>query len=721
MDMDSDLDLGSATLGGGFRVRPMTQAFPLTFKDVITLQELVYNLRTWCYQLGPELAKELNRIIDEVNRELTRQDEDIKGTKDSWENLFNAFMANVIEELEALNDQAMSNLIKTPTSLTRVELNKLYATKTALDALNELVTTGRLSVSGVGKSIEDKTVDVFVPIQNNFVKIGVDSLANIDTSIVSSDGGVVAIGRKALGDATNVDKSIAIGTNAMRNTQKSLDNTAIGDSALRNVSADKAEYDQSSTAGTRNVAIGGNAGRFVTGGSQHTFMGRNAGQNVDGGAGIVAIGNGASAGRCPVGLSGTVENWAPVAPGDANTQNIVAVGNWAASRNTSQNITAVGAYALTNSVGALDNVAVGANSLRRIDENRFLTGDLYDNTVRTGTYTQTGNTLTLNIANNGVSIGDIVVFKLLDGASKTFANDDVFAEVLTKPSASVVTVRHPVARSAGGAVRLAGFAKSGTAGNHSNSNTAVGSASLAFLNGGLGGNTAIGSDSGRNIKTGGNNTSLGYNSMRGISEASEINVSDNTAIGNGSLYEISDGMGGNSMLGYRSGLNLREGNNNTFIGRLAGAETFTGEPLRKVTGSTALGAGSSVSGDNQVQLGSSVTTTYAYGAIQNRSDIRDKSEVRDTVLGLGFIESVRPVDFKYNYREGEGVGARFHHGVIAQEISEIIKTTGVDFGGYQDHTLSGGADVMSVGYTEFIGPLIKAVQELSARVKELEG
>ena len=33
--------------------------------------------------------------------------------------------------------------------------------------------------------------------------------------------------------------------------------------------------------------------------------------------------------------------------------------------------------------------------------------------------------------------------------------------------------------------------------------------------------------------------------------------------------------------------------------------------------------------------------------------------------------------------------------------------------------MSGGKDVMSIGYEEFIAPLIKAVQELTAQNKEL--
>ena len=45
---------------------------------------------------------------------------------------------------------------------------------------------------------------------------------------------------------------------------------------------------------------------------------------------------------------------------------------------------------------------------------------------------------------------------------------------------------------------------------------------------------------------------------------------------------------------------------------------------------------------------------------------------------------------------------------------------GVDFGGFQDHTVNGGCDVQSLGYDEFIAPLIRAVQQLAAKNEALE-
>ena len=182
-----------------------------------------------------------------------------------------------------------------------------------------------------------------------------------------------------------------------------------------------------------------------------------------------------------------------------------------------------------------------------------------------------------------------------------------------------------------------------------------------------------------------------------------------------------------------------------------------------------MGRGAQVTGQNQVQLGNSTTTTYAYGAVQNRSDKRDKTDVHNSDLGLEFIQKLRPVKFRWDYRDdyinelfpkpkredfidksvvneaayaqalqahqaerhafmqnpderkdGSKARQRYHYGLIADELKGTLDELGVDFGGYQDHGINGGMCVKSVGYEELISPLIKAVQELSAQVDDLK-
>src|SRR3546814_14636923 len=96
----------------------------------------------------------------------------------------------------------------------------------------------------------------------------------------------------------------------------------------------------------------------------------------------------------------------------------------------------------------------------------------------------------------------------------------------------------------------------------------------------------------------------------------------------------------------RSGYNNSTGASNSALG------TNAGRPATSTYDNwTCLGANSVVTGANQVQLGDSATTSYVYGTVQNRSDARDKADIRDTQLGLDFIKALRPVDYRWDMRE----------------------------------------------------------------------
>ena len=270
--------------------------------------------------------------------------------------------------------------------------------------------------------------------------------------------------------------------------------------------------------------------------------------------------------------------------------------------------------------------------------------------------------------------------------------------------------------------------------------------------------------------------SLNYNIAIGsnaISQFDEYNsdITDNIAIGNNSLQSFIVGTG-NIAIGTNSLQNMTNGGLNIFIGVQSGMlvgnqdanvgigfntlqkcgdnNTAIGyQSLRNIEGfsnCSGLGNNSNVTASNQVQLGDSNTTTYIYGSVQNRSDRRDKANIQDIDLGLDFIKKLKPRKFKWDYRENYGIidkdgsiyiedekqnkilvkkdgskcGKRFHNGLIAQEVKEVIDEMGIDFAGYQDHKICGGKDVLSLGYNEFIAPIIKAIQEQQVIIEELK-
>jgi len=154
-----------------------------------------------------------------------------------------------------------------------------------------------------------------------------------------------------------------------------------------------------------------------------------------------------------------------------------------------------------------------------------------------------------------------------------------------------------------------------------------------------------------------------------------------------------------------------------------------------------IGSSTQATTEKQIRLGDNTYDVYiGSGSFQSTSDTRDKVSIRDTILGLDFINKLRPVDYKWNYRsdyvtistdennnlvvtesvnDGSKTRNRYHHGLLAQEVEQVIANTGIDFGGFQNHALSGGKDAYSIGYSELIAPIIKAIQEISIHNQNL--
>lgn len=522
---------------------------------------------------------------------------------------------------------------------------------------------------------------------------------------------VLALGTGAMGKMVQVNSAIAIGERSQGESDISRDNISIGGESLMFVSARTPHYDQTQKQGTRNVAIGGNAGRFVNEGWSNVAIGRNAGQCFVNIAESTVVGSGAAGGFATIGLSGVIENWSP---NNDPTFGVTAFGSGALGRTITGFNVAVGQDAASNSVVGRGNTVVGPQAMREAEKGLAFNGGIKTDLNISGTYIHNGNVLTIYAVGHSVSVGDVIGFRLLDGASQTFQGDIVLSYVVTVPNSDSLTVTHPVSRTASGNSMLY-WKATGTTGPKSELNT--------FL----------GANSGLNMLRGSENSIVGYAAMVDAN-SSVSDVSRNVAIGFRALSgwntpNLMTAIGHDALRYMQSGAMSSGAGNNC----------------------TGLGSGTRVSGDNQVQIGNALTTTYVYGTVQNRSDARDKTDYDDTVLGIEFIMGLRPVDGRWDMRDdyfeeyqvqvgidpntaeplfetrlrnlpkdGSKARARKHHWFIAQEVKELCDKLGVDFGGYQDHSINGGCDVLSLGYDEFIPPTVKAVQQCWTRLDELE-
>jgi hypothetical protein len=190
---------------------------------------------------------------------------------------------------------------------------------------------------------------------------------------------------------------------------------------------------------------------------------------------------------------------------------------------------------------------------------------------------------------------------------------------------------------------------------------------------------------------------------------------------------------GNTAVGYNA-LNVNTtGRYNTAIGYNANISSGS------FSNSTAIGYNASATAsDNIVIGGTAVTAVYYYGVLAACSDGRFKTDVKEDVQGLAFIKQLRPVTYhldmhgldKFLYGDGaveyekqmaEGIAAKekiVYSGFIAQEVEQAAKKTGYDFSGVVHP--KNEKDHYKIDYSEFVVPLVKAVQEQQQMIDSLK-
>ena len=117
---------------------------------------------------------------------------------------------------------------------------------------------------------------------------------------------------------------------------------------------------------------------------------------------------------------------------------------------------------------------------------------------------------------------------------------------------------------------------------------------------------------------------------------------------------------------------------------------------------------------------------YLTNSPNTSSDANDKSNIADSDLGLNFVSQLTPRKYTLN----SGDSNRTHYGLIAQEVKTVLDNNSIsttDFAPYIkaevkeiESDVGTGEYKYALRYEEFIGILIKAIQELEQRVQDLE-
>ncbi len=265
------------------------------------------------------------------------------------------------------------------------------------------------------------------------------------------------------------------------------------------------------------------------------------------------------------------------------------------------------------------------------------------------------------------------------------------------------------------------------------SNTAIGTSSMGLNETGFR-NSALGSYALNSNRTGHENTAVGYSALNynsgsnntavgGLANYKNIAGTHNTTTGHKAMYENVSGHF-NSAFGVQSLIGNETGSFNSSFGAYSGPTSIN------LTNTTALGYNATPTASNQVRIGNtSVTSIGGKVSWSTFSDGRFKKEVKDDVSGLEFINQLRPVSYaldenaidkflripdslQLSNTASRKIAVR-QTGFIAQEVEAVIKKTGYVFHGIEAPQNEG--DHYAIRYAEFVVPLVKAVQELTAK------
>lgn len=395
-----------------------------------------------------------------------------------------------------------------------------------------------------------------------------------------------------------------------------------------------------------------------------------------------------------------------------------AIGSAALYNNTEANFnTAIGSAVMTENIIGENNTAVGAHALRNNttgSENTAIGRDALYTATTAGRNTAVGfRSLYFNETGEAnIAIGHTALYGNVSGFHNTSIGWESMYSNITGYY-NVAIGHQTLYTNTTGRENVAIGNNAMYFNTTGRENTATGYAALTVNSSGIG-NVANGYSAMEDNTTGNGNTAIGYKAI-----ANNISGNNNSGLGQGTLTSITTGSN-NTALGYNADVS-NTGTNGTAIGYLA----YSG-------------------GNNTVQIGNvSVTDVYfgtgsatLHANTTIASDKRFKYDIKPNVPGLDFINKLEPVTYLFDERKmaefvtqdypaankvfpetfkGEG---KLRTGFIAQDVAKVAEQMNYSFDGV--HLPESDKDFYSISYSQFVVPLVKAVQELSKQNEEMK-
>ncbi len=388
---------------------------------------------------------------------------------------------------------------------------------------------------------------------------------------------------------------------------------------------------------------------------------------------------------------------------DATNNKNVFIGYVAGTSNTiGQQNAGVGAGTLQLNTSGSYNTAFGSNTLRNSNGDRNTAVGYYALYSNTASYNVAVGELALKSNTTGTNNTALGSSSLRNNTSSSFNTAIGYRTLFNNTSYKNTAIGNEALR-----YNTSGYENIATGYQSSYSNTigfyniAIGSRAL-FNNLDGDGNIAIGNNSLYNNRSN-SNTSVGTRSLRANTTGYE-----NAAFGDYSLYKNQGGI------------------HNTAIGSHA---FYNGTSY---SNSTAIGYFAPITGSNQIHLGnSSITEIKGQVPFSTYSDGRIKDNITENVHGLDFISKLRPVTYNFNVdKQNNIIGNEdkssfkgkydiekiTFSGFIAQEVEQAAQKVNYNFSGVKIPKTE--KDLYGLSYSEFVVPIVKAIQEQQAIIEE---
>jgi len=499
------------------------------------------------------------------------------------------------------------------------------------------------------------------------------------------------------------------------------------------------------TTGGTNIAIGRKALTAATACNENTVIGFQSAQafsnvetgNISIGANAMnAFNEGGDGGDINYNVALGLEAFlgASLAGGTNEVIGNIAIGAYAldaTSSNAQTGTIAIGYNALTTLTSGAGNIAVGYQALQQQTDGA--------NNVAIG-YTA------LNTANTGESNNISIGYQSMLSVDHADADNNV-------------VIGHQAGIGGGaamsGCVAIGANAMDSTAANAQTGTIAIGQSALTALTSGAG-NTAVGHNSLLTTATGTKNTAIGYESLKiavdggeqctavgymALDATNHANADKNTAVGSDALGANTSGQQ-NTGLGANTGATLTTGDANVLLGENSNVSTADAQQQ------IAIGQGIACTGNATVTIGAGSNTASlgldgsdtSWAAAS--SDERLKENIQTSTAGLSFVNDLRPVTYNWKkqkdidknlelYKKNNDRGVSDNapclgheygttlHGFIAQEVKTAIDNHSEIKEGFKMWK-EYDSGIQTVADGAIIPMLVKAVQELTAKVEALE-